>query len=99
MSRPTVYVCTGGDCRKAKRHAELVAAVAAVADVRTVGCQKVCDGPVAGTKVDGRVEWFAHVRRRGRQALTGWLCDRDERSPLPLELRDRRVAKRSGRVR
>ncbi|MEX2587389.1 MAG: hypothetical protein WD602_05265 [Actinomycetota bacterium] len=67
------------------------------ATVQTVRCQKVCESPVAGLRIDGRMEWFERVD--GPKALralaslaSGWAPDQ-----LPKSLRKRRSKKRSGR--
>lgn len=66
------------------------------ATVTTVRCQKVCESPVAGLQVDGRMEWFERVD--GPKALralaslaSGWAPDQ-----LPKCLKKRRSKKRSG---
>jgi hypothetical protein len=91
------WVCTGKDCSRSKGHADLVREATDRAKVDFVRCQKICSGPVIGTEVDGRIEWFEEVRgrksRRDVLRLTlgeGGLSDR---------LRRRRVAKRAGRLR
>ena len=50
-------------CKKCKRNGCVVAALArhTTADVRMVGCQKVCKEPVAGLEVRGRMEWFGRL--------------------------------------
>ena len=91
-----VFVCVGSDCRKAEAHGALRRELDEL-DVRTVDCQKICSGPVAGLQVDGRLEWFERVRGpKSRRAL---LRLARAGGPLPGRLRTRRVAKRAGRLR
>lgn len=94
-----VLVCNGSDCGKADGHRALLAVLtgAAEADLRTVTCQKICEGPVAGVEVDGRLEWFQ--RLRGAKSRRALLRLARAGGPLPGRLRKRRVAKRSGRLR
>jgi hypothetical protein len=94
-----VLVCGGSDCRKAEGHTALRDALADAgeAEVRIVGCQKICKGPVAGVEVGGRLEWFKRLRGpKSRRALLRLV---HLGAPLPDRLRKRRVAKRSGRLR
>jgi len=92
-----VFVCGGPDCRKQKAERKKLRAVASECAVElTVGCQKICKGPVVGTAVDGELQWFAKVRKkRDRDALRALL----ETGSLPDELADRRVKKRAGKLR
>ena len=94
-----VLVCVGSDCRKADGHKALRARLGDVdgVDVRTVACQGICKGPVAGVEVDGRLEWFKRIR--GAKARRALLRLVQTRGPLPGRLRKRRVAKRAGRLR
>jgi hypothetical protein len=50
-------------CRKCKQHESIVRYLEKQTDacVRTARCQKVCDSPVAGLRVDGRWEWFGDL--------------------------------------
>lgn len=92
-----MLVCVGSDCRKAEGHRALRAALGD-ADVRTVGCQKICKGPVAGVQVDGRLEWFKRLRGPKSQRALRRLAGSGS-GPLPRRLGKRRVGKRSGRLR
>lgn len=94
-----VLVCVGSDCRKADGHRALRAGLdgADGADVGTVGCQKICKGPVAGLEVEGRLEWFKRLRGAKSQRALLRLVGRG--GPVPRRLGQRRVAKRSGRLR
>jgi hypothetical protein len=92
VSRPKVYVC-----RKCKR-SECVVDVLEKTDAKLVlvGCQKICAGPVAGTKVAGRMEWFSRVdSKKGLAGLRLHLRHPKRRPAKALERR--RVPKRSGR--
>lgn len=90
----TIYVC-----RECKHSKALHKAVARETDatVKLVGCQDVCQQPVAGTRVDGRLEWFGGLDAAKRQrALIGLL--NDEPKKIPDALVKARVAKRSGKA-
>jgi hypothetical protein len=92
MSRTKVYVC-----RKCKRSDCLIDVVEKTdAKLILVGCQKICDGPVAGTEVAGRMEWFSRVDSAKRLAGLRLLIRRQKRRPVKA-LERRRVIKRSGR--
>ncbi len=95
--KPTVHVCGGSDCQKQKKAGRKLAALLdGHAGVEVVGCQKVCDGPVVGLEVRGRLEWFGEIRGgEVRRALSRWLQDGRIRKPH----RKRRVKKRSGKLR
>ena len=94
---PVLYLCRGEDCRHAaKAGARLVKAVGDRGRVIEVGCQKICEGPVCGLEVDGRLQWFARVdsdkaRDGVRAALEG--------KPLARALEKRRRDERQGRLR
>jgi hypothetical protein len=98
MAEPRTYVCVGKDCRRDKCHRDLLTALDASGQVTRVPCQDICKGPVAGTVVDGEVEWFKRVRKPGqRRALVALI--REGGRPIPDELRSRWVPKRSGKIR
>jgi hypothetical protein len=91
------YVCTDKDCRRDEGYAELVKALQATGRVREVDCQDLCDGPVAGVTIDGRVEWFEKVRKeRARQAVVALATG--EVDEVPKILRSRWAHKHSGKV-
>jgi hypothetical protein len=92
MSRTKVYVC-----KKCKR-ADCVVDVLKRTDARLVrvGCQKICAGPVVGTKVAGQMEWFSRVDSPKRLAGLRMLVRRKKNRPVPA-LEHRRLVKRSGR--
>ncbi|HJR26759.1 MAG TPA: hypothetical protein VJ804_14875 [Acidimicrobiales bacterium] len=91
------YVCTDKDCRRDDGFDELVAALRRTGPVREVDCQDLCDGPVAGVPVHGRVEWFEKIRRqRARDAVVALATGRVDE--VPKILRSRWARKRSGKV-
>ena len=90
-----VYLCRGSDCRGRDRRKlrDALPGGVAVVDVR---CQSICDGPVAGFEVDGRLEWFERLDgRRVREAFAELVDGGRVRGRLAK----RRVPKRSGRLR
>ena len=92
MSKSKVYVC------KKCKNARCLTRVLKHADTKLVlvGCQKICAGPVAGTKVDGRMEWFTRVDTGKRMAGLRMLLERRKKHPVKA-LEARRLPKRSGR--
>jgi hypothetical protein len=89
----TIYVC-----RKCKHSKALQKAIDQGSDavVKLVGCQDVCEQPVAGTRVDGCLEWFGGLDRAKRQrALIELLNDQPRK--VPEALAKARVAKRAGK--
>jgi len=57
-----VYICTGSDCIKDKKKLKnLRKTLASEAKIKTVKCQKICDGPVAGVMLDGDITWFERL--------------------------------------
>jgi hypothetical protein len=93
-----VYVCTERGCGKRKDHRALLAELGGVAEVVGVACQSVCDGPVAGVVVAGRLQWFEEVRTRKARAGVVRLA-RDGSAPVPGALAKRRRSKRAGKLR
>jgi len=91
------YLCTGKRCGREDAFNALAAELEEVAQVQPVRCQKVCCGPVVGCTVDGRLEWFARVRKpKTRKALRRLV---ESGGPVPDRLTGRRVGKRAGRLR
>jgi hypothetical protein len=89
----TIYVC-----RKCKHSKGLQKAIAQGSDatVKLVGCQDVCEQPVAGTRVDGCLQWFGGLDKAKRQrALMDLLNDQPKKIPDTLE--KARAAKRAGK--
>lgn len=96
MGTPEVYVCRGKSCREDRRaFAKLVASLDGVARLRRVKCQKICEGPVAGTQVDGALEWFEALDTGKRRAALRRLLETGE---VGRRLKRRRVAKRRGKL-
>lgn len=91
---PLVYVC-----RKCKGSNKLLHYLRreTTATVTTVRCQKVCESPVAGLRVFGRMEWFE--RADGPKAIKALVQLASGAAPdkLPKPLKKRRSKKRSGR--
>jgi len=65
--------------------------------VQSVGCQKVCKGPVVGLEVDGRMEWFQRVNRPKAMVALARLAQRGGTGKVAKPLAKRWVPKRSGR--
>jgi hypothetical protein len=83
-------------CRKCKGHQRIVEYLEehAAGPIKTVRCQKVCESPVAGLRVDGRWEWFASLRSpKTIKALTHLAGDP---SSVPKQLEKCRSRGRSG---
>jgi len=95
---PRVFVCTERGCGKRSAHRELAAELDGAAQVVGVRCQSVCDGPVAGVVVAGRLQWFEEVRSRKARAGVRRLAE-DGASPVPGALAKRRRPKRAGKLR
>jgi hypothetical protein len=85
-------------CKKCKDSKCLAKFFKAKTDVKVVpvGCQKICHGPVAGTEVAGRMEWFERVGKAKPMVALARLTG-DGKAKLPHSLEKRRVPKRSGR--
>ncbi len=78
----TVFVC-----RKCKQHECILRYLEKQTDacVKTVRCQKVCDSPVAGLRVDGRWEWFGPVDGPKQLKALASLVAGDASIPKPLK--------------
>ena len=90
----TVFVC-----RECKHHGRVEKFLRehSNARVRLVGCQKVCEEPAAGLRLNGRMEWFGRLDSPARlKALAGLLAlsGKDHR---PEALEQVRSSQRSGR--
>jgi hypothetical protein len=74
-------------CRKCKGHECVVTFLAkhTAASVKTVRCQKVCKGPVAGVKLDGRWEWFGSLKRTNQLEAVAGLTEGAASVPKPLQ--------------
>jgi hypothetical protein len=94
---PQCYLCVGKDCRRDAGYAELRSALGQLGKVRKVKCQDLCEGPVAGIEVGGRVEWFEGIKKsRHREAVLALATGATTK--VPSELKGHRVGKRSGKV-
>jgi hypothetical protein len=57
-----VYVCGGEECKSAKKERKaLLAVLEGKAVIEEVECRKLCEPPVCGVELEGKVEWFAEV--------------------------------------
>lgn len=94
---PKVRICQGKSCRKRRAEvATLRQRLEGRARLEEVDCQKICEGPVVGLKVDGTLEWFESMDSpKSVDALVVLL----ETGQLDRPLAKRRVDKRSGRLR
>lgn len=85
-------------CRKCDHHQQVIDFLVnkTCATVKTVRCQKVCEGPVCGIRVDGRMEWFEKMD--GTKQLKALACLTEQMPPkkVPKALKKRRSRKRSG---
>lgn len=90
----TIYVC-----RKCKHSKELQDALARKADatLKLVGCQDVCKQPVAGTRVEGGLQWFGGLDQSKRQRALIDLVNDGGRGPVPAVLAKARSKKRAGK--
>jgi hypothetical protein len=92
---PKIYVC-----RKCKHSKGLQKAIESGSDatVKLVGCQDVCKQPVAGTRVDGRLEWFGGLDNAKRQRALLRLLNESPPREIPEALTKARVPKRAGKA-
>jgi hypothetical protein len=90
----TTYVC-----RKCKHSKGLREAIERGSDatVKLGGCQDVCREPVAGTRVDGRMEWFGRLDKAKRQQALIGLLNTSAPREIPGALAKARVPKRAGK--
>jgi hypothetical protein len=90
----TIYVC-----RKCKHSKELQDALARKTDatLKLVGCQDVCKQPVAGTRVDGCLEWFGGLDQSKRRRALIDLVNDGSRGPVPAVLAKASSRKRAGK--
>jgi len=90
----TIYVC-----RKCKHSKGLQKALERGTDatVKLVGCQDVCEQPLAGTRVDGCLEWFGGLDRPERQRALVNLLNDSRPKGIPKVLDKARVPKRAGK--
>jgi DNA helicase TIP49 (TBP-interacting protein) len=85
-------------CRKCKDHECLEDFLRKKTGARVdeVRCQKICEGPVAGVEIDGRMEWFERVSTP--KAMVGLRRVVNGKTKLTRSLQKRRVKKHSGRA-
>jgi hypothetical protein len=91
----TIYVC-----RKCKHSKALQNAIARGTDanIKLVGCQDVCKQPVAGTRIEGCLQWFGGLDQPKRQkALIDVVNGRGD-GRLPDVLVKARNTKRAGKA-
>jgi hypothetical protein len=90
----TIYVC-----RKCKHSKALQCALERKTDatVKLVGCQDVCQQPVAGTRVADLLQWFGGLDRPKRQRALIDLVNDGGRGPVPDVLAKARSKKRAGK--
>ena len=86
---PCVLVCAGRSCRKAKGFEEMRRSLDELANVKTVKCVDVCDGPVIGVKMDGKTVWFERLRSDKVRAAVAVVLAKHK---MPKRLRAHRVS-------
>lgn len=89
-------MCRGKSCRKCTKDRDAALERAAPSEVREVGCQKICKGPVFGLEVEGVLEWFERVDSEKSRIALRLALDTGE---LTKPLAKRRSAKRRGKLR
>ena len=91
----TIYVC-----RKCKHSKGLQKTLERETDatIKLIGCQDVCKQPVAGTRVDGRLEWFGGLDNAKRQRALIDLVNDGGDGPVPAVLAKTRSGKRAGKA-
>jgi hypothetical protein len=93
MGKSRVFVCK--KCKKADCLVKILKRTDST--LVLVGCQKICAGPVVGTELSGRMEWFSRVDTPKRLAGLRMLVERRTKRPAKA-LEKRRLPKRSGRA-
>ena len=83
-------------CRKCKGSDKVVDFLKthSKANVKTVRCQKVCEGPVAGLFIKGRMEWFGRLKGSKQLVAIAELTFSPDK--VPKTLRKRMSQDRSG---
>jgi hypothetical protein len=91
----TIYVC-----RKCKHSNALQNAFGRGTDatVKLVGCQDVCKQPVAGTRIDGCLQWFGGLDQPKRQKALIEVVNGRGNGRLPDVLVKARNSKRAGKA-
>jgi len=95
--RPYLYVCTDSDCGKDKKKLKnLKKTLSSCAKIKSVGCQKICDGPVAGMTIDGIIFWFERLETaKHRESLLRLI----QTGKINKTLRKHLHKKRTGKLR
>jgi hypothetical protein len=90
----TIYVC-----RKCKYSKGLQKALERGTDatVKLIGCQDVCQEPVAGTRADGCLQWFGGLDKPKRRRALIDLVNGETEGRVPVTLTKARFAKRTGK--
>ena len=91
----TIYVC-----RKCKHSKGLQKALEKGTDatIKLVGCQDVCEQPLAGTRVEGCLQWFGGLDREKRRRALIDLVNDGGAGPIPAVLSKARSPKRAGKA-
>lgn len=91
----TIYVC-----RKCKHSKALQTALDRGTDatVKLVGCQDVCKQPVAGTRIEGCLQWFGGLDQPKRQKALIDVVNGRGNGRLPEVLVKARNPKRAGKA-
>lgn len=91
----TIYVC-----RKCKHSKALQNAIERGTDatVKLVGCQDVCKQPVAGTRIEGCLQWFGGLDQPKRQKALIDVVNGRGSGRLPDVLVKARNSKRAGKA-
>lgn len=89
----TVFVCR--KCKGSERVVEFLANETR-ASVKTVRCQKVCDSPVVGVSIRGRMEYFGRLKGAKQLLALQRLVSTSSPTKVPKRLRKRRSEERSG---
>ena len=86
-------------CRKCDGSGPLLKSLrrGTAASIVKVGCQKVCDEPVAGLVVNRQMEWFGRLDSDKAVGALVKLVNDSGAGKLPPTLEKRRDSKRSGR--
>ncbi|MGH9041417.1 MAG: hypothetical protein ACRDZ3_14415 [Acidimicrobiia bacterium] len=86
-------------CHKCDRNGPLLRGLRqhTSASIVKVGCQKVCEDPVAGLMVNRRMEWFGRLDSDKAIEAVVKLVRSGGEGKLPNALEKRRDTKRSGR--
>ncbi len=98
MSKPSLYLCTGKDCReRTKRYSALIELANDLPlEIVEVRCQEICKGPVVGRRCGEGVEWFG--RMKGKKTLRS-LTKLVKKGKIDKRLEKRRAKERSGKLR